>query len=97
MAMGADTFPPPLVRELEIKEEKERKKKEAAEERARKEAEKQAAAKIAPEDMFRMDPEYAGYSFDETGLPIKDPGLGRRVMSCKSRQSPLSFCQTATS
>lgn len=63
-------------REQELKEEKERKKREAAEERARKEAEKLAAARIAPEDMFRNDPAYAGFAFDETGLPVRDAGEG---------------------
>jgi hypothetical protein len=59
---------------LEIKEEKERKKREAAAERARLEAERAAAARVPPEQLFVNDAAYAGFKFDDKGMPTHDAG-----------------------
>ena len=68
--------------ELEIKEAKERKKREAAAEKARLDAERAAAARVPPEQLFVNDEAYAGFKFDDKGIPTHNAGAhaGRRVL-----------------
>lgn len=58
-----------LLKEKEEKLEKEKKKQE---EKRKKDEEKLKAMSVNPADMFKNDPNYAGYDFDEKGIPSHD-------------------------